>query len=107
MQQWHGANTGQTPGETTLLAQAYKLRDGVQHATLTFNSVAFISTVTAVVTLRNSAAYWDVNHDGAVNNTDLQRVEAAAGTNNTMPNFNYRYDLNRDGVVDACSDRLC
>jgi Dockerin type I domain len=62
--------------------------------------------VPITVTLRNSTGWCDVNHDGAVNNTDLQLVEAAVGTNNTMPNFNYRYDLNRDGVVDAADVTL-
>ncbi|HMN29733.1 MAG TPA: dockerin type I domain-containing protein, partial [Caldilineaceae bacterium] len=49
--------------------------------------------------LTNSSAYCDVNRDGSSDSADLALVEAAVGTDNTQPTFNYRTDLDRTGRV--------
>ncbi len=107
---WLGATaiSGTTPAGPTILAQAYLVDEGTHTGVLTFTSTALGSVVTAPVTLTviNKRAYCDVNRDGQTNIADIQGVAARVGTDNSQPGFDYHYDIDRDGDVDANDAQL-
>jgi hypothetical protein len=95
------ATSGQTPAGITIEALPYSLNNGNYTGLITFASPQLSNTVTVTVnlTVLNAARNCDVNRDGVSNATDVQLVTNAIGTDYTQPNFNLRYDLNRDGFV--------
>ncbi len=102
---WLGASarSGTTPSGLTILAQVYKLNDGVHTGVLTFTSSTLKQTVVVpvTVTIKNKLAYCDVNRDGATNIADLQGVTARLGLGRGDLLYNYHYDLNRNEKIDT------
>jgi hypothetical protein len=95
-----GSSGNQTPSGVTIEALPYTLNDGSARAlSILQPAVRHTAAVTVNLTVINAARNCDVNRDGASNATDVQLVTSALGTNITQPDFNLRYDPNRDGYV--------
>jgi len=102
------ASSGQTITSTTIQALPYDLNNGNYTGVITFTSPQLSNAVTVTVKLSviNAGRNCDVNRDGVSNQSDVQLVTNALGTNLTQPNFNLRYDLDRDGTITSADVKL-
>jgi hypothetical protein len=101
---WLAANKafGQTPEAVTILANAFKLTDGVHTGVLTYTSAALNSSVVVpvVITVTNSAGHFDQDGNG-FNIGDVQSVANRAPSDSSQEQFDYHYDSDRDGDIDG------
>lgn len=93
--------SGKTPNATSVWVQPAGLTDGVHTGSLTVNSSLGSVSVPVTVTVSNKLNYCDANGDGATNQADVEGVTARQGAQAGQANYHYRYDLNRDGVIDS------
>lgn len=103
------ATSGTTPDSLLLRVQAYELPDGVHTAELTFASVALGHSVTVPlsITVANRDAWFDVSGDGRATPGDCASVQSNVGAIVGDPQYQLRYDIDRDGVVDAQDFGTC
>lgn len=95
------AATGTTPAAATIWVQPAALEDGVHTGSVQISSALGNVTVPVTVTVRNKANYCDVNRDGATTQADVEAIAARVGHQAGQPGYSYRYDLNRDGEINA------
>jgi hypothetical protein len=102
------ATSGQTIAGTTIEILPYTLGNGNYTGIITFTSPQLSNAVTVTVKLAviNAGRNCDVNRDGVSNQSDVQLVTNALGTNITQPSFNLRYDLDRDGTITSADVQL-
>ncbi|MBI1298653.1 hypothetical protein GC175_27270 [bacterium] len=92
---------GQTPGVPTLLVNPAALENGAHTGNLTVSAAGLASvSVPVTVMVTNKGNYCDVNGDGVLDQADVDAVSARVGSNNSQDGFAYRYDLDRNGVID-------
>ena len=86
--------TGQTPDGLVVRIEAYLLPDGVHQSGLNFYSQELEQQVflPIEVHITNNDAYFDINREA---------LDVSVGTVYTEQNYNYRLDINRDGVIDG------
>ncbi|MEX2186265.1 MAG: LamG-like jellyroll fold domain-containing protein [Pirellulales bacterium] len=97
------ATTGTTPDATLIRVQAFKLTDGVHLAHLRFDSTTVGNSVIVpvTVTVTNRATYFDVDVDGSASDADCQTVQASIGLSFGDPGYDLRFDVDRDGTIEA------
>jgi hypothetical protein len=108
---WLEASTtsGTTPDSLLLRVRAYELADGVHTAELTFTSVALKHSVTVPlsVSVANRDAWFDVSGDGHATSDDCASVQLDVGAVMGDPPYQLRYDIDRDGAIDAQDVGTC
>jgi hypothetical protein len=107
---WLGASTrsGRTVDGVTIFLKAYTLEEGTHTGSLTFRSEALGQSVTVPVTatVSNRDAYFDMNDDGWVSVPDVQAVAGRIPSEVGEPDFDSRYDIDRDADIDAADIHL-
>jgi len=94
-------SSGQTPGVQTIWVQPAALADGVHTGSLLVSSSLGDVTVPVTVTVSNKMNYCDVNGDSVTDQADVDGVTLRVGSQAGDVNYHYRYDLNRDGVING------
>jgi hypothetical protein len=99
---------GRTPAGTTVAVEPYLLEDGSHTGHLYFQSAASQTAVTVpvTVTVSNYAAYFDSDADGDLTVGDVQAVADRIPSDNSQPDWEFNYDIDRDGDVDQSDDDL-
>lgn len=92
---------GNAPVVSTLVLNPIALRQGETRGVVTVTSSLGTVVVPVTVVMTNKGDYCDANGDGTANQADVAAVQARVGAVYGQPAYDYRYDLNRDGVIDA------
>jgi hypothetical protein len=95
------ATSGQTPSPLTVVLNPIDLQQGMQSGWITMTSDIGTVYVPVTATVTNKASFCDVDRDGHTNAADIAAVQARVGSVLGQPNYDYHYDVNRDGVIDA------
>jgi hypothetical protein len=95
-----------TPAANTVVLNPIMLAQGTTHGIITATSSLGTVAVPVTVNVVSKAAFCDVNADGQTNFTDVSAVQAHLGAVAGQANYDYHYDLNRDGVIDAADVSL-
>ncbi len=93
--------SGQTPEQVVIRVESYLLRDGIHEAELHFMSDDLNQSHVVPVTVRivNAEGHFDVNRDGVVDDLDEQIITDLAGVVATDDSYNYRADIDRNGLI--------
>ena len=92
---------GAAPVVSTLVLNPIALRQGETRGVVTVTSSLGQVAVPVTVRLVNKGDFCDANGDGTADAADVTAVQARVGAVYGQANYNYRYDLNRDGVINA------
>jgi len=92
---------GNAPVVSTLVLNPIALRQGETRGVVTVTSSLGTVVVPVTVVMTNKGDYCDANNDGMASQADVAAVQARVGAVYGQPAYDYRFDLNRDGVIDA------